>query len=194
MKRSQDTDEGRDDAVLVLRVAEGDAAAYRELVHRYAARLRQFALRLTRDGSDADDIVQETFLRLWQRAADYVPQARVTTWLHRITHNLCVDRLRARRRLEPLVDDADALPISAPQPHLVDAKRRAAALDAALAALPERQAAALTLVHLNGLSGAEAAEVLAVSEAAIESLLARARRSLKARLGMILQSEAGKSS
>jgi len=194
VNHSQDTDEANGDALLVLRVAEGDPAAYHDLVGRYAARLRHFALRMTRDGADADDVVQETFLRLWQRAADYTPQARVTTWLHRIAHNLCVDRLRARRRTEPLEDDQDAPPVSAQQPRLVDAKRRVEALDAALALLPERQAAALTLVHLNGLSGTEAAEVLSVSEEALESLLSRGRRALKARLGMSLHPDVGEPS
>jgi len=170
-----------DDAALVLRVGEGDVGAYRELVRRYAPKLLRFAERLLRDGSEAEDVVQETFLRLWQRARDYVPDARVTTWLHRITHNLAVDRLRARGRLKPLPDEEE-MPISARQPSLLDEKRRVVALNDAIAALPERQAAAVTLVHLHGLSGKEAAEVLGVGAEAIESLLARARRTLKAEL------------
>jgi len=194
VNHSQDPDEADGDALLVLRVAEGDAAAYHELVARHAAPLRHFALRVTRDAADADDVVQETFLRLWQRAADYVPEARVTTWLHRIAHNSCVDRLRAKRRLEALDDESDAPPVSASQPRLLEAKRRAQALEEALALIPERQAAALTLVHLNGLSGAEAAEVLSVSEEALESLLSRGRRALKARLGVAAQPDVGESS
>jgi RNA polymerase sigma factor (sigma-70 family) len=170
-----------DDAALVLRVGEGDVGAYRELVRRYAPKLSRFAERLLRDASEAEDVVQETFLRLWQRARDYVPDARVTTWLHHITHNLAVDRLRARGRLKPLPDEED-MPISARQPSLLEEKRRVVALNDAIAALPERQAAAITLVHLHGLSGKEAAEVLGVGAEAIESLLARARRTLKAAL------------
>ena len=170
-----------DDAALVLRVGEGDVGAYRELVRRYAPKLSRFAERLLRDASEAEDVVQETFLRLWQRARDYTPDARVTTWLHRITHNLAVDRLRARGRLKPLPDEED-MPISARQPSLIDEKRRVVALNDAIAALPERQAAAVTLVHLHGLSGKEAADVLGVGAEAVESLLARARRTLKAEL------------
>lgn len=183
MSHSQLIDPRDEDSALVLRVGEGDVGAYRELVARYAPQLLRFATRVLRDPTEAEDVVQETCLRLWQRARDYTPQARVTTWLHRITHNLAVDRLRARGRLKPLPDeDEDAMPESARQPSLIDEKRRVLALDAALAELPERQAAALTLVHLHGLSGKEAAEVLGIGAEALESLLARARRALKAGL------------
>lgn len=181
MSHSQQQIVSDDDATLVLRVGEGDVGAYRELVRRYAPKLSRFAERLLRDASEAEDVVQETFLRLWQRARDYAPDARVTTWLHRITHNLAVDRLRARGRLKPLPDEED-MPTSARQPSLLDEKRRVVALNDAIAALPERQAAAVTLVHLHGLSGKEAAEVLGVGAEAIESLLSRARRTLKAAL------------
>ena len=169
-----------DEARLVQRVAEGDASAYRALVLRYASRLHQYALRITRSQPEAEDVVQETFLRLWLRASDYSPRARVTTWLHRIVHNLCVDKLRARTADDPI--DSDQLAVSAPQPDLLDEKRRALALDRALSLLPERQASAVVLVNLQGLSGAEAAEVMGVSAEALESLLARGRRALRAAL------------
>jgi len=169
-----------DDAELVLRVGHGDVASYRELVRRHAGKLSGFARRLLRDEAEAEDVVQETFLRLWQRARDYTPSARFSSWLFRIAHNLAVDRLRARGHLSALDDSAE--PVSAAQPLLLDEKRRAEALGEALRALPPRQGAAMTLVHLQGLSGAEAAEVLGVGAEALESLLARARRALKAEL------------
>jgi RNA polymerase sigma-70 factor (ECF subfamily) len=181
LTRSQHPEEPDDDALLVLRVGEGDVAAYRTLVDRYAAKLSRFAERLLRDASEAEDVVQETFLRVWQHARDYSPKARVTTWLHRITHNLAVDRLRARGRLKPLPDEEE-MPVSARQPTLLDEKRRVLALEAALATLPERQATAIVLVHLHGLTGSEAAEVLGIGAEAVESLLARGRRALKAEL------------
>ena len=172
------------DLELVLRVGEGDERAYHELCLRHAARLRAFVMRLTRDAADADDVVQETFLRLWLHAAEYEPRARVVTWLCQIAHNLSIDRLRQKNRLKPLPDDDDAMPvpISARQPRLVDEKKRAEALERALSELPERQAAAIELVHRQGLSGAEASEVLGVGKEALESLLSRARRALKAKL------------
>jgi len=170
------------DEDLVVRVAEGDTVAYRELMRRHAAPLRHYTLRLMKQEAEAEDVVQETFLRLWQRAADYKPQAaRAKTWLYRIAHNLCIDRLRAKKPVADL--DADELPPqSASQAALLDEKRRAERLGAALAELPERQAAAVTLVHLEGLSGAEAAQVLDVSEGALESLLSRARKAIKAKV------------
>ena len=88
MAHSLPSHEPDDDAELVLRVGEGDVAAYRDLVGRHAGRLRRFAERLLRDGTEAEDVVQETFLRLCQHAGEYSPKARVTTWLHRIAHNL----------------------------------------------------------------------------------------------------------
>jgi RNA polymerase sigma factor (sigma-70 family) len=184
---SQRPSEPDDDAELVVRVGEGDVAAYRELVRRHAPKLFGYASRLLRDHAEAEDVVQETCLRLWQKASDYSPAGRVTTWLHRIAHNLAVDRLRVRGRSTSF-EEEELPPVSAPQPVLLDEARRARALEVALATLPERQAAALTLVHLHGLSGAEASEVLGVGAEALESLLARGRRALKERL---LEPESG---
>jgi RNA polymerase sigma-70 factor (ECF subfamily) len=170
--------------LLVLRVGEGDREAYQELLKRYASRLHHFALRLTRNAAEAEDIVQETFMRVWVHAADYDPKARATTWLHRIAHNLAVDRLRARGRLVELEEDAEPVSASRSPAVLVDSKRQAEALHRALDALPERQATAIVLVHLHGLSGKEAAEVMGIGAEAVESLLARGRRALKSELGL----------
>jgi RNA polymerase sigma-70 factor (ECF subfamily) len=171
-------DESSEDADLVVRVGEGDVAAYRELVRRHGARLHHYAARMLNEATEAEDVVQEAFLRLWQRASSYSPDARVTTWLHRIVHNLAVDRLRSRGRWQALDDDSDA-PVSAPQGRQLEAARQAEALERALNQLPERQRAALLLVHLNELSGKEAARVLGVTDTALESLLSRARRGLR---------------
>jgi RNA polymerase sigma-70 factor, ECF subfamily len=172
-----------DDALLVVRVGEGDAGAYRELVGRHAERLHHFTLRLLRNEADAEDVVQDTFLQLWLRASEYLPTARVATWLHRIAHNLAMDRLRSRKQFEEFNDDFKlSNSNSASQPDLLDAKRDAESLYRALDTLPLRQTAALVLVHLNGLSGREACEVLGVTETLLESLLARGRRNLRVRL------------
>ncbi|HVR18273.1 MAG TPA: sigma-70 family RNA polymerase sigma factor [Polyangiaceae bacterium] len=191
MSRPQPTSD--DDTDLVLRVGEGDARAYHELCSRHAARLRAFVMRLVRNDADADDIVQETFLRLWLRAGEYERRARFVTWLCQIAHNLAVDRLRASNRWQPLPDD-DAMPISARQPSLVDEKHRAEALERAIAGLPERQAAAIELVHRQGLTGTEASEVLGIGAEALESLLSRARRTLKAELSAWSNRDGEKSS
>jgi RNA polymerase sigma-70 factor (ECF subfamily) len=176
-------DSESDDAALAARVAAGDRAAYRTLVRRHAGGIHRYATRLVRDPADAEDVTQETFLRLWTKARDYDPVARLTTWLYRIAHNLAVDRLRARGRLQALDNpDVEPAPESQRQTELLESKQRAEALAAALDALPPRQASALALVHLQGMSGAEAAEVLGLSAEALESLLSRGRRGLKARL------------
>ena len=181
-------EKSEDDGQLVARVAEGDTVAYEALVDRHAAKLTYFAARLLRDQAEAEDVVQETFVRLWQRAHDYDDRFRVTTWLHRIAHHLAVDRLRKRGRSDALDDeDALALPESSP-PSLYAHKERAEAVRAALGALPERQAAALTLVHMHGLTGSEAAEVLGVGAEALESLLARGKRRLRELLATISES------
>jgi len=180
-----------DDALLIVRVGEGDIEAYRELVWRHAERLHHFALRLLRNSADAEDVVQETFLRLWLHATEYTPTARVATWLHRIAHNLALDRLRKLRHFEELDDASEHMQIADPQPDILEVRRDAEGLHRALDALPVRQAAAMVLVHINGLSGKEASEVLDVSEGALESLLARARRNLKARMGNLSGADSG---
>jgi RNA polymerase sigma-70 factor (ECF subfamily) len=172
-------------------VGEGDAKAYRELIRRHAEKLHHYALRLLRNSADAEDVIQDTFLRLWLHATDYVPSARVATWLHRIAHNLAVDRMRNRKPLEVSDDNIELTQFTELQLDQLDAKRDAEALHRALDALPARQAAALVLVHLNGLSGKEASEVLGVGETAVESLLSRARRNLKARMGNLSRSDSG---
>lgn len=183
MSYSHSREQLEDDLLLVVRVGEGDAQAYRKLVQRHAEQLHHYAVRLLRNSADAEDVVQETFLRLWLHATDYTPSARVTTWLHRIAHNLAIDRLRSRNSLEASDEGFELTQIPEPKPDQLEAKLDAAALHRALDALPARQAAALVLVHFNGLSGQEASEVLGVGEGAVESLLARGRRNLRARMG-----------
>src|SRR3954447_20446659 len=151
------------------RTARGDAAAFRALADLHLKKIMNFAYRLLHDRSEAEDIAQETFLRLWKDAGRYEPKARVITWLHRIAHNLCIDRLRARR--EKPTDRADDERTSEEPGGLLDRKRLASAVETALATLPERQRVAITLVHYQGLSNTEAALVLDVGVEAVESLL-----------------------
>ena len=169
-----------DEIELVRRTAKGDAVAFRTLADAHLGKIMNFAYRLLHDRTEAEDIAQETFLRLWKDASRYEPRARVTTWLHRIAHNLCVDRLRGRRE-EP-TDTLDEERSSVEPGGLLDRKRVAIDVGQALASLPERQRAAITLVHYQGLSNIEAAAVLEVGVDALESLLARARRSLRDKL------------
>ncbi len=169
-----------DEIEWMRRTAKGDAAAFRALADAHLGRIMNFAYRMLHDRTEAEDVAQETFLRLWKDAARYEPKARVTTWLHRIAHNLCVDRLRGRRE-EPK-DDLDEERSSAEPGGLLDRKRLAIDVGKALAELPERQRTAITLVHYQGLTNIEAASILEVGVDALESLLARGRRSLRLKL------------
>src|SRR5262245_60299462 len=162
------------------RTAKGDAVAFRALADAHLVKIMNYAYRLLRDRTEAEDVAQETFLRLWKDAGRYEPKARVTTWLHRIAHNLCIDRLRGKRE-EPS-ETLDEERTSQEPGGLLDRKRVALEVGRALASLPERQRAAIALVHYQGLSNVEAAAVLDVNVDALESLLARGRRSLREKL------------
>jgi RNA polymerase sigma-70 factor (ECF subfamily) len=169
------------DGELVARYAAGDQAAARALTERHVPRLYALARRMLGDAAEAEDVTQEAMLRLWRIAPDWEPRAAVGTWLFRVASNLCLDRLRARRRLSdgPLPERADDSPGALGR---LEAGDRAAALHAALAALPERQRLAIVLRHFEELSNPEIAEALELSVEAVESLLARGRRGLAAAL------------
>jgi RNA polymerase sigma-70 factor (ECF subfamily) len=172
---------------LMKRTAKGDAVAFRALADLHLTKIMNYAYRMLRNRTDAEDVAQETFLRLWKDAGRYEPKARVTTWLHRIAHNLCIDRLRSKRE-EPKAEMDDERTSQEPG-GLLDRKRVALEVSRALAALPERQRAAITLVHYQGLTNIEAARVLDVNVEALESLLSRGRRSLRDELGELQAQE-----
>ncbi len=174
------------DEVLLARYARGDRLAARSLTLRLLPVVLGYATRLLGgDRAEAEDVAQEAMLRLWRIAPDWREgEARVTTWLYRVVTNLCTDRLRAgRRRAMPMGDDLPDLADPAPDSvaRLLSAARLEA-LDAALAALPERQREAVVLRHIEGLSNPEIAEVLGIGVEAVESLTARGKRALVASL------------
>lgn len=170
------------DDILVARVAAGDAAACRELTERHLGRILAFAYRMVGNHADAEDIAQEVFVRLWLHAARWRPEgARLTTWLHRVARNLCHDQYA--RRHEQALDDVAEPEDARPSPsERLQAEDLARYVNAALATLPERQRAAITLFHYQGFGNAEAADIMDVTVEALESLLARGRRALRARL------------
>jgi RNA polymerase sigma-70 factor (ECF subfamily) len=170
------------DLPLVRRAGAGDQAACAALVGRHLPRVLALAARLLADRTAAEDVAQEVFLRVWRHAGSWRSgEARFSTWLHRVTVNLCQDRLR-RRREAPLEAAPDP-PTPDPGPEAVlQRKTVAAQVEAALAELPERQRVAVLLCHYQELGNVEAAEVMGVSVEALESLLARGRRRLRERL------------
>jgi RNA polymerase sigma factor (sigma-70 family) len=175
------------DAELLARVARADASAVRQFVARKLPRLLALAVRMLGDRMEAEDVAQETFVRIWKQAPHWREgEARVDTWLHRVAMNLCYDRLRVRREVpddtldETQPDDAGQGPIT-PEAAL-EARQQGARVRQALAALPPRQREALVLTYYQALSNAEAAGLMGLTVDALESLLVRARRSLRAQL------------
>jgi RNA polymerase sigma-70 factor (ECF subfamily) len=179
----------RDDDALVVATAAGDLEAFRVLVERFAPRVHAFAVRALGSRADADDIVQETFVRAHRAAPRFVPEGRCAAWLFRIAGNLVRQEAR-RRRVRgwfagtPAVSDA-ALLASLPAPRFfaADAPLAAgelrAALVRALARLPERQRLAVLLRYFDGLAVRDVAAALGASEHATESLLARGTATLR---------------
>ena len=171
------------DAELIRRIARGDARAAERFVHAHAERLVRLAKRMLNDAAEAEDVAQEVFIRVWKEAPKWQPgAAKFQTWMHRVALNLCYDRLR-RHREQP---DAEAgLTVADPAASPGDAwlaEQRAARVRAALQLLPERQRAAIALCHFEELSNIDAAAALEISVEALESLLGRGRRTLKAAL------------
>ena len=171
-----------DEALLVL-YANGDPHAARSLTVRLAPRVMAHAYRLLHDRAEAEDVTQEALLRLWKIAPEWrTGEAQVTTWLYRVTANLCTDRLRKTRHgdIEAAPEVADDAP-SADQALISQA--RAEALTGALANLPDRQRQAVVLRHIEGLQNPEIAEIMDISVEAVASLNARGKRALAKCLG-----------
>ena len=171
-----------DETLLVL-YANGDPEASRLLTARLAPRILGYAMRLLSDRAEAEDVTQETMLRLWRVAPIWrTGEAKVSTWAYRVVTNLCTDLRRARvRRPSVTLDDA---------PEVADGSRgvlatmieadRMAALQTALGLLPERQRQAVVLRHIEGMANPEIAEILGIGVEAVESLTARGKRALTA--------------
>lgn len=178
------------DREVLERVAAGDREAFTELVERHQERVLRLAERFLGDADEARDAAQEVFLKVYRRADAFSPQAKVSTWIHRITVNHCLNRLRRRKIVrflpfvqgedpeDPVVEPAD----EAPGPEeVLAARRRWRATREAIDALPLSQRSVLVLAKLEGLSYKEIAETLGVSLGAVESRLFRAMRTLEQR-------------
>ncbi len=180
--------DGGDDE-LMRRAGLGDRAAFSRLVARHLARATGVAGRVTGNRSDAEELVQEAFLRAWLKAPDWEAQAdrsasgdragaTFATWFYRVLVNLCIDRKRrpTTAPIEAADEVADPAPGGFEATAQAELSRKVAA---AIETLPERQRAALVLCHFEGLSNIDAAAILEISIGALESLLVRARRTLK---------------
>jgi RNA polymerase sigma-70 factor (ECF subfamily) len=178
---------------LMARVAKDDEEAFEILVTRHQTSVLNLIFRFVGDRTQAKDLAQEVFLRVWQAAKSYKPEAKFTTWIYRITANLCFNELKSSRRkkwFQFLRPDADHetgteedLPDRSPSPEdLLLAKERSLQITEALQSLPENQRMALILKRYDDLSYEEIARVLGCSVPAVESLLVRAKRTLREKL------------
>jgi RNA polymerase sigma-70 factor, ECF subfamily len=188
------SEEDAEDVRLMGLVAGGDTSAFEKVIERHQALVVGTAARMLGSNSDVEDIAQQVFIRVWKSARRYVPRAKFTTWLLKITRNLVFNELRrARRRAQvPLQSDpaAEEIPLKdetnpAPDASLLEDELQRA-IEEAIMQLPESQRMALVLRRYEQLSYEEIAEVLDLSVPAVKSVLFRARTELRSRLSKYL--------
>lgn len=167
---------GRDDRELLGAHCAGDPDAFGELFERHRDRMWAVALRTTHDPELAADAVQDGFLSAFRRADSFRGDSAVTTWLYRIIVNACLDRMRRSKARQEVPIDLAPLPADVRDGHRSSETR--IDVHRALARLPHGQRLALILVDMQGLSVAEAAEVLGVAEGTVKSRCARGRAAL----------------
>jgi RNA polymerase sigma-70 factor (ECF subfamily) len=170
--------ESRDDSALLHAHAAGDPHAFAEIVRRHRDRLWAVALRTLGDREEAADALQDALLSAYRAADRFRGDSAVTTWLHRIVVNACLDRIR-RRQARPTVP----LPETDVTPAPAQDRETALVVRDALAQLPVEQRAALILVDVQGYPVAEAASMLGVAEGTIKSRCARGRARMAVLLG-----------
>ena len=184
----------RSDDELMRLAGGGDHAAFSALVARHLRRAGSVAGRVMGSRAEAEDVVQEAFLRAWLKAPDWQPAetggAKFSTWFYRVVMNLCIDRKR-KPGTAPLEAAGEIPDPGADGFAHVAAGETRQRVAAALEQLPERQRAALTLCHYEGMSNIEAAEILDLSVGAVESLLVRARRNLRGALSDLMTRNGG---
>src|SRR5437899_3156769 len=188
------SEEDAEDVRLRRLVSQGDTSAFEELVERHQALVAGTVARMLGSNSDVEDIAQQVFIRVWKSASRYVPRAKFTTWLLKITRNLVFNELRRtkRRAQVPLESEASADEPAlkdesnpAPDASLLEVELRKA-IEEAIMHLPETQRMAMVLRRYEQLSYEQIAEVLDLSVPAVKSVLFRARTELRSRLSKYL--------
>src|SRR5207245_4149279 len=188
------SEEDAEDVRLMRLVSQGDTSAFEELVERHQALVSSTVARMLGSNSDVEDIAQQVFIRVWKSASRYVPRAKFTTWLLKITRNLVFNELRRTRRRAQVPLESEA---SADEPALKDESNPAPdasllevelrkAIEEAIMHLPETQRMAMVLRRYEQLSYEQIAEVLDLSVPAVKSVLFRARTELRSRLSRYL--------
>jgi RNA polymerase sigma factor (sigma-70 family) len=188
------SEEDAEDVRLMRLVARGDTSAFENVIERHQAVVAGTAARMLGSNSDVEDIAQQVFIRVWKSARRYVPRAKFTTWLLKITRNLVFNELRrAKRRAQVSLQPepgAEEIPLKdetnpAPDASLLEDELQRA-IEEAIMQLPESQRMALVLRRYEQLSYEEIAEVLDLSVPAVKSVLFRARTELRSRLSKYL--------
>ena len=189
--RSEDDAE---DVRLMRLVSQGDTSAFEELIERHRALVAGTVARMLSSNSDVEDIAQQVFIRVWKSARRYVPRAKFTTWLLKITRNLVFNELRRTKRhahvplqSEPGVEDPPLKDETnlAPDASLLETELQRT-IEQAILQLPETQRMALVLRRYEQLSYEQIAEILDLSVPAVKSVLFRARSELRTRLSKYL--------
>ena len=173
----------KDDHELLALIQDGNGQAFATLVERHTERFYRLAYRYLQNKAAAEDVVQDAFVKLWENPAIWEPErnSRFTTWFYRVVVNLCLDLQKRKKPVAldeeiPLIDDRE------PADEMMMRLQEQKALEKEIAALPERQRTALNLCFDEGLSNQEAAAVMGVKLKALQSLIMRAKTTLKERM------------
>lgn len=179
----------------IRKAAQGDAAAFEELVVRYQGQVYNLCLRMTADAEDAADLTQEAFVKVWKSLDTFQFDAAFSTWLYRLASNCCLDFLRSKKRrptvsltMETEEEDEQTLDVSddAPTPEeAAISKEERETLRLAMQSIDAEQRQILTLRVVNDLSYSDIARVLGIREGTVKSRLSRARESLRKKLAEI---------
>jgi len=178
------------DDLTVERARKGDPAAFRSLVETHARDVFRLAFRMTRNEDDAEDVVQDTFIRAFQRISSFEGRAQFKTWLYRITANTALDLLRRRKRAEPRSAPLDEVTtgVSGGQENAVFGRQIRERVDSALEDLSELERAAFVLRHCEELSLGEISHTLDITVNATKQAIFRAVRKLRASLSTVPRS------
>ena len=170
---------GTSEEELIVQLQSGSARAYQQLLDNHLPSVNRYVVRMIRNSADAEDITQEVFFRLWHKSGDFNPSlARLSTWLHHIAHNLCIDHFRKHVK-ETTESNPDELAGGLEPLSVLVCLREQNNIKMAIQSLPERQRSAIVMCHYQGLSNKEAAIILEISVDALESLLSRGRQKLR---------------
>jgi RNA polymerase sigma-70 factor, ECF subfamily len=180
-------DETDSDSTLIAAIAAGDRGAFHIFARRHVEKSLAVAQRVLANAADAEEVVQDAFLRVWSHADTWRGgDAQVGTWLYRIVVNLAIDRVRRRHPAFAAIDEGDAVADTAPSAqNVIEGRELELQIAKEILDLPARQREALSLCYFDALNCAEAAHAMRISVSAMEALLVRARRTVRQRLSLL---------